>query len=319
MSKLFLSVFAAVAPTTLSGSDYLSSFSEGYGAANPLFCLFADRQLSFQQGDLAAGLSEERDHIPAFRGDFTDDAVRFLAEHGHGKRKIDLLCYCHETVGGNAGMLPAWKIQKRLGLVNCLPFSVGQQGSLASVSGVELVQSFFRAEPVQHALLLTIDHVVSPFSRKRFCGFAKGDAAAWIHFTRDEGTYQLLYAGQRGCCLPVSMHQWTADDYERAERMLIDKALLLLCEIRKQQRIDWTIAQCVSRSFLAGLERAWRNCDQKLFQRTRWANINFLGSDPFVTLQEMDSQITVQAGETIALVFVSPDHGVGVLLLQKNN
>ncbi|MBO8162773.1 MAG: hypothetical protein H0Z34_03510 [Brevibacillus sp.] len=284
---------------------------------NPLYWLMADNrdlaELSFppktQEGD--AG-------IPVFPDGSSQLALRLL----HGRRNqlanVDILLYVHESVEASGSVLPALKVKNVLEMKHCLPFSLGFQGSLANLAAVEIAEAFFRAEPIKQVLIVSVDCIVPPFSRRRHDLFPKGDSGAAVLYTVDDGDYRVNGYRVNPYCLKTPPHKWTQLDCQVIVQQLLRLTVRLLEQLSQCGQLpDWLVPQHLSFPFGLALKQVGERYGVRVKLRECWGAVNLLGSDPFVTLVQMEQNGEISRGQSVLLLWASIDHGLGAMLLER--
>ncbi|UFJ42451.1 hypothetical protein LOK74_08175 [Brevibacillus humidisoli] len=320
--RLFLSIVGMHVPSTHEGSSPRTHPSDDRHN-NPLHWLYEDNRQSGRTSREVQSIQGTNlgERIPVYSGGSHSDLALELLDSKRDQLplpEIDLFLYAHESVEASDSVLPALKIRNILGMRRCLPFSLGFQGSLASLSAMEIADAFIRVESVRRLLLVTVDCIVPPFPRSVHSGYPKGDSAAGILLASGCGDYQVAGYRIMPHCLPKPVQQWDVSDYEEAEQQLIQLAAALIDELTGgTPRPDWLVVQSVSAAFTAALCQMADSFNITVKLRQGWEQVNLLGSDPIVTLRQMEELGEVWDGQWIVMLWASIDHGLGAVLLRK--
>ncbi|KZE79106.1 hypothetical protein AV654_16620 [Paenibacillus elgii] len=258
--------------------------------------------------------------IPAFQGSVAELTAGLLAGAAAGHPAPAYLCWAHETSAPHPATLPAMQMAQALRLKAGLPFGVGQQGSLATVSAAELLVAFLGAEGKRYALLVAADCVKPPFGRRFHRAYPKGDAAAcWVLSAEPPGDYR--WAGTRyALCRPLAQppFKWERWHFETAERQVTEAALRLAAGLRDGDvRRSWLVAQQVSAAFLQEIRNTVRQDGRiRLFERAAWSQANLLCADPLVSLRGLEESGELKRGDRVCLLFAGLDYGAAAIDLQ---
>jgi 3-oxoacyl-[acyl-carrier-protein] synthase III len=247
-------------------------------------------------------------------------AAELLHGFGYGVEPMNYLCWCHETAVDNAHTLPAFYMAYKLGWSGCLPIGLGQQGSLAFVSALELMGDFIEAEDQERCCLVAADCTKPPFTRSCFAGYPKGDAAAAAVLSAAKDTYKVIGTRFVPFCLPAAMHGMDAGGYEEAESRLTRSAARVAAEANGEgEAADWVIVQNLSRTFVQGIADSLGGTGIRLYERPKWSRANLLASDPLVSLHGLEQSGLLQKTARVTLLFASLDHGLAAVDLQKSD
>lgn len=261
--------------------------------------------------------------LPAIRIPvFDKHPVEYVREEGNRRfgadRKFDLICYCHETVQRPLTIAPGMMLASAFGQRQVLPLTLGQSGSLACLRALHWSRRMLEHGEGADGLLCIADRTDYPFSRTSWTGSIKGDAAVLCTLNAEAGDYEVMDYR----ILPVfpegSMRAWTTADYERTTLALARQAEQALREMEAAGNVpDRLMIQNVSDSFVTAVGEAGERCGIPVYVRQTRREINFLGSDPFVTLQEVETNGQLQEGKSVLLLFASADYGIGLLTLRS--
>lgn len=266
-------------------------------------------------GPSASSLSAIR--IPVFDKHPVEYVCEEGSRHFGSDRKFDLICYCHETVQRPLTTVPGMMLAGAFGQRQVLPLTLGQLGSLACLRALHWSRRMLEQGEGTEGLLCIADRTDYPFSRTSWTGSVKGDAAVLCTVSAEAGDYEVV-----GCSLQPhfpegSMHAWTTADYERTMLTLARQAEQALREMEAAGNApDRLVIQNVSDSFVTSVGEAGERCGIPGYVRQTRRAINFLGSDPFLTLEEAVSGGRLREGESVLLLFASADYGIGLLTLR---
>lgn len=256
--------------------------------------------------------------FPVYCGDAADLPIELLIACGHANEQMDFLCWCHETAETNIDSLPALQMVHKLGWKACLPLALGQQGSLAFVSAIDLMSGFLDSEDKERCCLIAADCTKPPFERFFYSAFPKGDAAVVSILTRSPGAFQVMGTRFALDCLPTVIHDWDFRCFEAAEHNLIRLAGQLATDTELSGKSpDWVIVQNLSEAFVQGVADLLRNANTRLYARKNWARANLLNGDPLVSLYGLEQSGELRQTDRVRLIFASFDYGAAAIELQK--
>lgn len=325
--KLYLSSIKTFIPsTTVSFSEYKSFYNKNvnkYDHQNPLHWFFKDNKVKFTLKDhfYFQDREEEQENtkIPICTMKQSDYAVECVVKELTTPQKIDVFCYCHETLEESHSILPALKIKTLAGLQKAMAFSIGHLSSLAFLSTVDLSKALFLDEPVEQMMGIINDSVVPPFLRVYFNENIRGDASTVFTIDSRNCGYEIVKARIYNQQIRVPFLSWKITDFQQAEKQLIDQTKRIISDLSREIQIDWIITQHISAHYLQTIHKYCMDSKRSMYKRTTWADINFLGSDPFISLEELAQSKQLLPDQTIALIFSSLDIGVGYVLLKNKN
>ncbi len=322
VKKLYIGGLRCIVPDAeCSWEDYCAAAGRPWEDSPPKW-LFAHAGIAspwppLEPGPSASSLSGVR--IPVF----DKHPVEYLCEEGSRRfgadRKFDLICYCHETVQRPLTTVPGMMLAGSFGQRHVLPLTLGQLGSLAIIRAIRWTKRMLEHGEGTDGLLCIADRTDYPFSRASWTGSIQGDAAVLCTVNAEAGDYEVSDFRIEPLFPDGSMHAWTTADYERATMALARHAEQMLREMKEAGHVpDRLVIQNVSDSFVAVVGEAGERCGIPVYVRQARKAINFLGSDPFLTLQEAVSSGRLREGEAVLLLFASADYGIGLLTLRRS-
>ncbi|KZE84441.1 hypothetical protein AV654_00610 [Paenibacillus elgii] len=252
---------------------------------------------------------------------FGKHPVEYLCAEGKRRfgadRKFDLICYCHETVQHPLTTLPGLMLCAKFGHRHAQSFVLGQLGSLACIRAIDLCKRMLEYGEGTDGLFCMADRTNYPFSRMSWTGSIKGDAAVLCMVNAEAGDYEVVDYRIQPVFPEGSMRAWTSPDYERTMLALARQAEQALREMQAAGNApDRLVIQNVSDAFVTAVAEAGKRCGIPVYVRQTWKAINFLGSDPFLTLQEAVSNGQLREEQSVLLLFASADYGIGLLTLR---
>ncbi|MCR8845591.1 hypothetical protein NQ117_18060 [Paenibacillus sp. SC116] len=254
--------------------------------------------------------------IPAFHEQPYDSICAEAIQSGR-YNNASYLCYCHETVVPAIIYMPSFQLAQALGHARTLPLAIGQHGSLACILGLRWLERLLHKDNTSHAVLAIIDQTVYPFSRRHWDGYLKADMAMWCRVSSQGGEFEVLSYASRPAYLATDMFHWSSDDYDQAIDGLVQQ-LESSVKQGEHAQTDLMIVQHVSAKWISQVERIAAQTGISLYQRSEWTEVNGLGSDPFLTLQEAVHTGAMVYGQTALLVFASVDYGIGLIRIRRN-
>ncbi|MFB6366039.1 hypothetical protein ACFCP7_18555 [Paenibacillus elgii] len=319
--KLYISGLRCIVPEAESSLEaYCAEAGQPWEDSPPKW-LFAHAGMSSPWPAVEPG--PPHSSLPAVRIPvFEKHPVDYLCEEGKRRfgadRKFDLICYCHETVQHPLTTLPGFKLCAEFGHRHVLPFVLGQLGSLACIQAISWYRRMLEYGEGTDGLLCIADRTEYPFSRTPWTGSIKGDAAVLCTVATEAGEYEVT----KGCIRPFlqagPMRAWTTADYEQTTLALARLAGQALQEMKAAGNApDRLVIQNVSDAFVTAVGEAGERCGISVYVRQTRKTINFLGSDPFITLQEAEDSDQLREGQSVLLLFASADFGIGLLTLRK--
>lgn len=268
-----------------------------------------------------AGLLEQETElgardVPVFMAKGSLVSIEIIKELNMDLNNLDYVFYCHETLE-EIYVLPALKIKRKFEWNDCIPLMVSQSGSLSSLNAICLAQASLFDKQEGLALMLTVDSVEFNVLRYQFTGYLRGDSVSAIMLSSSAGDYQIIEVQKVNDGIPLSYPLWKEEDYQLAEQLMIEQAEKLILLALSTHEIDYIICQHLSDSFCQAIEVSSRQTSAEFFTRMQWADMNLLGNDPYISLQELEKEREIRVGKRILLLFASIDFGVGYLILQK--
>ncbi|MBD8497203.1 hypothetical protein [Paenibacillus arenosi] len=254
--------------------------------------------------------------VPAFH-EQPYDAICAEAVQAGRYNDASYLCYCHETVVPAIIYMPSFQLAQALGHARTVPLAIGQHGSLACILGFRWLERMLLNDNSSHAVLTIIDQTVYPFSRRHWNGYLKADMAMWCRVSSQDGEFEVLSYESKPAYLATDMFDWTSEDYDQAIYGLVQQLELSMNQGAYMQS-DLLIVQHVSAKWMSQVERIAAQTGISLYQRSEWTEVNGLGSDPFLTLQEAVKTDVFGHGQTALLVFASVDYGIGLVRIKRN-
>ncbi|TVX93853.1 hypothetical protein [Paenibacillus agilis] len=253
--------------------------------------------------------------VPAFY-ELPYDSICSEAIQSGRYNNASYLCYCHETVVPAIIYMPSFQLAQALGHARTMPLAIGQHGSLACILGLRWLERMLLKDESSHAVLTIIDQMVYPFSRRHWNGYLKADMAMWCRVSSQGGEFEVLSYEDKPAYLATDMFDWTSEDYDQAIDGLVQQ-LESSIKQREHVRADLMIVQHVSANWMSEVERIADQAGIALYIRSEWTEVNGLGSDPFLTLQEAVNTGMLVSGQTALLVFASVDYGIGLVRIKK--
>lgn len=319
-TKLYISKLRCIIPETESSLEaYFAEAGQPWENSPPKW-LFAHARMSTPWPPADPGLLDST--LPAVQIPvFGKHPVEYLCEEGKRRfgadRKFDLICYCHETVQHPLTTLPGLMLCAKFGHRHAQSFVLGQLGSLACIRAIDLCKRMLEYGEGTDGLFCMADRTNYPFSRMSWTGSIKGDAAVLCTVSAEAGDYEVVDCRNLPLFPEGSMRAWTTADYERTMLALARHAEQALREMEAAGNIpDRLVIQNVSDSFVTAVGEAGKRCRIPVYVRQVRREINFLGSDPFVTLQEAITNGQLREGQSVLLLFASADYGIGLLTLR---
>ncbi|MFB0843780.1 hypothetical protein [Paenibacillus oleatilyticus] len=319
-TKLYISKLRCIVPETESSLEACFAEAGQPWENSPPKWLFAHAGMSTPWPPADPGLLDST--LPAVQIPvFGKHPVEYLCEEGKRRfgadRKFDLICYCHETVQHPLTTLPGLMLCAKFGHRHAQSFVLGQLGSLACIRAIDLCKRMLEYGEGTDGLFCMADRTNYPFSRMSWTGSIKGDAAVLCTVSAEAGDYEVVDCRNLPLFPEGSMRAWTTADYERTMLALARHTEQALREMEAAGNIpDRLVIQNVSDSFVTAVGEAGKRCRIPVYVRQAWREINFLGSDPFVTLQEAITNGQLREGQSVLLLFASADYGIGLLTLR---
>ncbi|MCP1310342.1 hypothetical protein [Paenibacillus tyrfis] len=318
--KLYISGLWCIVPAAeRSWEAYYEEAGQPWEDSPPKW-LFAHAGMSspwplMEHGPSASSLPAIR--IPVF----DKHPVEYVREEGSRRfgadRKFDLICYCHETVQHPLTTVPGMMLASVFGQRQVLPLTLGQLGSLACLRALHWSRRMLEQGEGTDGLLCIADRTDYPFSRVSWTGSIKGDAAVLCTLNAEAGDYEVVDYRILPLFPEGSMRAWTTADYERTTLALARQAEQALREMEASGNMpDRLVIQNVSDAFVTAVGEAGERCRIPVYVRQTRKTINFLGSDPFLTLQEAVLHGQLREGQSVLLLFASADYGIGLLTLR---
>ncbi|MBU8772071.1 hypothetical protein [Cytobacillus oceanisediminis] len=317
--RIFLSRFSTYVPSDYTDiNSYINYFkkkTEKFDEHNPLHWFYESNQKSIsdlhkRNKTLPQGSRELS--IPFCIKSQSDYAIECINNFYDIRDQVDVLCYCHETIEESHAILPALKLKEKSGIKSAMAFSVGHYGSLGTLSALDLMKALFADDMVRNIMLVVNDRIIPPFSRINYHGYLKGDATTVINISPREGPFEVTQIFISHIHSNTPFYNWSLEQFSKYETQMILSTQDFL-KNKLSHSIDYFIPHMFSERFLNEISNTCFSMGIKMFQRKKWPKINFLGSDSFISLEELINTESLKENNTILLSVCSPDIGVGFL------
>ncbi|MGE7217429.1 hypothetical protein ACQKJC_13075 [Priestia koreensis] len=319
MKKLYLSNLQTKIPSSsITVKEYIDYFSNWKEDDDPFYWLIKDSNIPFHSNiktDFIWALDEP---IPALQNSISDMLITWLNDCHISEDNINFLMYCHETVEHHSSLTTAFKVKQKLKLKKCLPFSIGHSGSLAVASGIEVAASLV-AEEEGELLFIIADSYDPPLKRLSNDAFIKGDAFTSMTVNHSDGEYELVSFGRYSALRPPTDSNLSCTNYLKQEELLLEQSYRVIKDVIKAHSINNVIAQNLSTHYIESINDFCLKNKMKFTKRMEWGNINFLGSDPFITLNHAYKSTERTEDGTFLLLWGSIHHGVGYMVIKTVN
>lgn len=265
------------------------------------------------------GQSYDNKFLPIINGDFiktiSQTALSVISEIDRKRLLQSYLIYAHEFLEPPSVLTPSMKVKQYLKIKAMLPFSLRGAGSAGAVQAIELLAVSPGCE--KDHLVICADKAREPTAKKLPARYPVGDSICAFLYSKEKGDFKILSSKVISWHIGIdNIHEFDDNTAEKLYREMADKVgAFLYKHFSKHQKRVTVILQSFS-PFVTQYIKTIASELVQFYERQVFPQINFLSSDPFISLYELEKSSLIKRGDITVLVFIGSLGNIGFLTLQ---